>query len=302
MSSETIKAFASLLLRDCGRPLSGAVVAEWERSIGLPFPETYRQFLKRFNGGEFYPSFGYRFLVDFPGTEKLPFIAGGLGALVFFGLNESWQWRDLANIHEIHQGRIPEGTIPIADSGEDLVLLNCRRDDVVLWTRDAELYVGPDENQIPLAQSFLEFARGIQRVPRREWLYHVFSDEEPYVSIQLHELNGLKRWVADHGPLEALPNGGVELLEACCDGKDFEGVEWLLQQGVDSTGPLEADVKTPIQIADENGCGDMVVLLLEHGANPVHLFRDGHEPQQYILDFVKQWQAGERASRRLPLA
>jgi hypothetical protein len=300
MSDAAVDLFVSVQLRDCGPPVSRAAVSGLERSIGLELPEAYRQFLEFFNGGEFYPRFGYYFPVEFPGTEILPFLVGGIGSFLFFGLNEHWPWRDLAKLRQIHQGRVPEGTIPIADTGEDLVLLNCRRGDVVYWTRDAELSLDPEENQIPLAKSFLEFARSIQRAPRKQWLYQIFTDEEPFVSIQLHELDGLKKWVAENGPLGNLPDAGLGFLKACCDGEYFEGVVWLLHHGVDATGPLESGVKTPIQVADEAGCGDIVVLLLEQGVNPDHLFRDGHKPQRSILDFVKEWQAGERTSRRLP--
>ncbi len=279
--------------------MSRAAISSWERSFGLELPEAYRQFLEIYNGGKFYPSFGYHFPAEFPGTEKLPFLVGGICSLLFFGLTEHWEWRDLASIREVHLGRIPEGTIPIGDTGEDLVLLKCRCGDVVYWTRDAELSVDPDENQILLAKSFLEFARGIQRAPRTRWQYQIFTNEEPSVSIQLHELDGLKRWLAENGPLGNLADGGLGLLNACCDGEYFEGVEWLLHHGVDATGPLKSGVKAPIQLADEAGCGDIVVLFLEHGVNPNHLFRDGHKPQQYILDFVKEWQAGKRTSRRL---
>jgi hypothetical protein len=112
VSNEIAHIFVSVQLRDCGRPLSGAAVREWEHSIDIQFPDAYRQFLEVFNGGKFYPAFGYYFPVDFPGTENLPFIVGGIGTFKFFGLGESWPWRDLANIHEIHQGRIPRGRFP----------------------------------------------------------------------------------------------------------------------------------------------------------------------------------------------
>jgi hypothetical protein len=300
MTEEIVDVFHALQLRDCGRPLSTSVLADWERAIGCRLPGEYRRFLEVFNGGGFYPRFfGFVYPLHFTGTTKLP-PTEGVGIFTFLSLNEPWNWRDLQWIRDVQMGRIPEGSIPIANAATDLILLDCRRDgEITLWLHDCESDVAPEENRIPLAKSFLEFARGIQREPREAWLRRSTAVEEPFISIQLHELNGLKKWVAENGPLSDLPDRGQSLLrEACLPGADFEGADWLLREGVDPTGPLKAGVRTPIQLADRAGCGDMVVLLLEFGAKPEHLFRDQQEPHQYILDFVKQWQAGERISRR----
>lgn len=299
MTEEIVEIFHSLELRDCGRPLPMSVLAEWERALGYRLPGEYRQFLQFFNGGGFYPRFsGPVYPLNYSGSAEVP--CQRVGVFTFLSLNEPWNWRDLQWSRDIHTGRIPAGCIPIADTGNDLVLLDFRRDgEIALWLRDCEADAAPEENRFPLAKSFLEFARGIQRQPRDERSRHITAVEEPFVSIQLHELDALKSWVAEDGPLSDLPDRGQELLrEACLPGEDFDGAEWLLSEGVDPTGPLEAGVRTPIQLADRAGCGDIVVLLLEFGAKPEHLYRDQDEPQQYILDFVKQWQANERRSRR----
>jgi hypothetical protein len=96
-----------------------------------------------------------------------------------------------------------------------------------------------------------------------------------------------------------LADRGLELLREAARGMNFEGAEWLLNQGVDPTGPLKSGVKTPVQVADDFNCGDTLVLLLEHGASVDCLFRDGHKPRQYSLDFADQWKAGQRRSRRI---
>lgn len=81
-----------------------------------------------------------------------------------------------------------------------------------------------------------------------------FVPEQPFVSIQLHELDALKKLGAAHGPLSDLPDRGQKLLrEACWPGDDFDDAEWLLSESVDPTGPLEAGVGTPIQLADHAG-------------------------------------------------
>jgi hypothetical protein len=302
MPDEIVERFQTLELRDCGRPLSGSTIADWERTIGLRLPAEYRRFLEVFNGGYFYPRYyGFVFPVDFSNLPSpRPLWWDAIGVFTFFGLHEPWNWRDLEGCRATHEGRIAAGTIPIAEAANDLILLDCQHGgELVLWSRERELELDPEKNRFPLAKSFLEFACKIQRQPREEWLDNITASKEPFVSIQLHELDGLKAWVSQNGPLPTLPDAGVGLLRETADAKDFDGSEWLLCQGVSPTGPLKTGLKTPIQVADENNCGDIIVLLLEHGANPDHLFRDGHKPRQYSLDFLTQWQAGERRPRRI---
>jgi hypothetical protein len=202
MSEAIIDVFRSLKLRDCGRPLPASAIADWERSIGLQLPENYRRFLEVFNGGKFYPKFRYRFPIDM--SVHPSFWGNGIGGFTFYGLNEPWDWRDLEEIRDTHEGRIPAGTIPIADAPNDLVLLDCRRGgQIALWQRDHEGDTEPEDNRIPLADSFLEFAQGIQEAPPDclrqlpeelpdDW---VTAEEEPFISIQRHDLDGLKTWV-----------------------------------------------------------------------------------------------------------
>ncbi len=299
ISEAIVEVFRSLKIRDCGRPLPASVIADWERSIGLQLPANYRRFLEVFNGGDFY----LKSRIEFPINMSVhpSFWGQAIGGFTFYGLNEPWNWRDLEWSRDIHEGRIPAGTIPIADAASDLILLDCRRGgQVALWQRDNEGDTEPEDNRIPLADSFLEFAQGIQESPQDKWGMLYTAEEQPFISIQHHDLDGLKTWVAENGPLAALPDGGLSLLKEACSylGENFEATEWLLRQGVDPTGPREPGVKTPLQLADQAGCGDIMVLLLEHGANPDHLFHDNHKPQQYNVDFANQWQAGQRTSCR----
>jgi hypothetical protein len=275
-------------LRDCGLPLSEREIARWERTLPGPLPDDYRTFLKYFNGGDYYdPS--------------------SIGGFEFFSLNcADWaEWRDLQEQRETHEGRVPEGAIPIGQTGPlYLILIDFARNrELVRWERDAELTIDREENRIPLASSFLELARETTEVePLKERRRYTLAEKEPFISIEAHDLDGLKKWVAKKGPLEKLPDGGIELLRAACNDGDFHGAVWLLEQGLDPTGPIVKGEKTPIELADASGCGDIVVLLLEHGSDPKHLHRgrkSRFKPQPSILAFVEQWQAGLRTSNRI---
>jgi hypothetical protein len=299
MWSELLSTTLCRLIRDCGIPLSDAEISEWERSLCAPLPKDYIEFLRHFNGGSYYDPVQYPMKVRGFGEWDA---IDGIGAFNFYGLGQrQWaSWRDIGEQSDLHHGRTPEGTVPIGDdAGINLILLDLARgSELVLWQRDAEMEFDRERNRIPIARTFLEFAQGVELEPMEERRPYTIARDEPFISIEVHDLPGLKKWVAANGPLQRLPDAGAGLLRAACFDSDFEGARWLLEQGVDPTGPLLAGVETPIERADSASCGDLTVLLLEHGAVAEHLFREGREPQPYILAFVEQWKAGLRRSTR----
>lgn len=290
-------------LHDCGLRLSEQEVADWGRTLPGPLPEDYRAFLRHFNGGNQYDPSSPGYPMDFRGAANRAGFSE-IGAFNFYSLNcANWaDWRDLEEQRKTHEGRVPKGAVPIGDSGgENPILIDFARGrELVLWERDAEMDIDREENRIPIAPSFLELARGATEVePLKELRRYTLAEKEPFISIEAHDLDGLKKWLAKKGPLEKLPDGGVGLLRAACDNCDFEGAVWLLEQGVDPTGPIDKGEKSPIELADDSGCGDLVVLLLEHGADAKQLRRRKRKPQPRILAFVEQWQAGLRTSNRI---
>lgn len=300
MRGTIVDRFVALQLRDCGRRLTNKVMHGAEDSLGLTLPNDYRCFLEVFNGGRFYPRWhGTEFPLRFAGGNHLPAIFDGIGLFTFFSINEPLNWRDLMWNTRAHARRIREGSVPIGSSGNSLLLMDCAGSySIGLWTRDVEGTIGPEDNWIPLANSFSEFAAGIRILSPLERLEEVEADFEPYISIEAHDLQGLRDWVSDNGPLADMPDRGLELLKAACAAENFDGAQWLLSQGVDTTDAVMKSEKAPIEFADEAGCGDIVVLLLEYGANTDDLYRDSRNPQELIVAFVSQWQAGQRKSRR----
>lgn len=287
-------------LHDCGLPLFEDQVVAWEHTLPGRLPEDYRRFLMCFNGGCYYDPISYSM-----GGRGVAGRAAftSIGGFNFFGLNcDGWaEWRDLQLQWEDHDSRIPECTLPIGDNGgDDLILIDFRNDcELVLWERDAEEAVDREQNRILIAPTFLDFARGVAIDDVTERRRSGLAETEPELSIEAHDLDSLKKWVATNGPLQELPDRGAGLLTAACANSDWSGVAWFLSEGANPTGSLAEDADTPIEAAESAGCGDIVVLLLEHGADPAHLYRGNREPQPYIVAFAEQWKAGRRTSNRI---
>ena len=142
-------------LRDPGVPLQESDVAAFEREIDSTLPTDYREFLLRRNGGRF----------DRPVLFPLPTeeYSDRTGLFNVYGLLRpaNANHNDLRHNLEVHSGRIPRGTLPIADDGDNLLLLDLegdRRGKLYLWIRDDEMMKDVEDNRIPAAASFTEMA------------------------------------------------------------------------------------------------------------------------------------------------
>lgn len=123
-----------------------------ENIVGKEFPDQYREFLLKYNGGHPAPDiFRYK---NEDGDQELAAIAYFLA--VYDGKDEN-----LLDYFETYEDRIPSQLIPIARGpGGDLVLLGLEssyRGKIYYWIQDLE----PDEpdfsNIFPVAGSFNEF-------------------------------------------------------------------------------------------------------------------------------------------------
>jgi hypothetical protein len=142
-------------LRGPGALLQESDVAAFERELGSSLPADYREFLLRRNGGRFDPPVSFPLPTQEYSDELVLFNVYGL--LEPPDANDN----DLRQVLEVHSGRIPRGTLPIADDGDNLLLLDLegdRRGKLYLWIRDDEMAKGPEENRIPAASSFAEMA------------------------------------------------------------------------------------------------------------------------------------------------
>jgi SMI1-KNR4 cell-wall len=143
-----------------GPPLTEEDVIEVERTIGVPLPSDYREFLRTYNGGRPEPC-------DFPieGLANSPF-----GEIqTFFGIHDPIESCNLDWNVEMFTGRLPENFLPIAcDSGGDLICYSLFGDDagaVVFWDYHHEPPEPSYENVYAIANSFPAFLESIRDEP-----------------------------------------------------------------------------------------------------------------------------------------
>jgi hypothetical protein len=142
-------------LTRCGDPLGEADVVAFERELGVRLPAEYRDFLLLRNGGRFEPFLAF----PLPTEEYSDYF----GLWNVYGLLRASTdpTTDLRVTLEVHEGRIPRHTLPIADDGDNELLLDLgveRNGALFLWIRDDEMVKDVEDNRIPAAGSFLEMA------------------------------------------------------------------------------------------------------------------------------------------------
>lgn len=279
-------------LREFGLPLQERDVAEFEGKIGQRLPADYRSFLMEYNGGRC--SFGAA--VGFPlfETEYLDLLSG----LEFFGLKypESRQWQTLIRVDEEHVGRLPAGAVPIGEScQEDLILIDYANDgSIVVWEREKELEKSPEENRLFVADSFSAFVDGIIR----EYVEYSDNLEEPFVYIEAHDEDGLREWLNQNASSLPDPWTQHEIMRFACSHDDLLGAALLLAWGFPASGTGDPDMDTPIELAARHHEADLVILLLEFGADETDLYKNNQRPIELIEEFIKEWKAGLRSVRR----
>jgi len=119
-------------------PIDPAAIPRAEREIGAPFPEEYKRFLLKYNGGRPQPA---DFLIHWGGQDWADQYPVGV-VDVFLGFRSGEQ-TDFFHRLEVYRERIPADTIPIADDpGGSLLLLGVRGSNtgrVFFWAHDYEV-------------------------------------------------------------------------------------------------------------------------------------------------------------------
>jgi len=131
-----------------------------EKTLGVKLPPIYRDFLACQNGGSFSVTVNY-FHGNFPFNDESSDTDVSVKEFYSIGCPTGLEWRDVVSVAALHRHRIPEHTIPIAGTGEDLILLNVISDEIFYWERDLELVVSKETNCRRIACSLREFFAGL---------------------------------------------------------------------------------------------------------------------------------------------
>ncbi|CAN5129342.1 hypothetical protein BH10PSE6_BH10PSE6_20890 [soil metagenome] len=141
---------------DVGPPLTDLRIGVLERKLGVTFPERYRSFLLRFNGGSPKPD-------CFPihGFDENP-----VGAIhYFFGIDGPVLSNHIDWNYRTFRGRIPRELLPIAgDESGNLICLFFKgeaKGAVYFWDHDEEHSPPTYENVYLIAKTFDSFLDSI---------------------------------------------------------------------------------------------------------------------------------------------
>lgn len=146
-----------------GRPLSYEKLKQFEVETGATLPESYREFLIQYNGGQ--PSPDAFPIQDMPLNEY-----GIIQALL--GIETGHEWNDLRSDYNDLRGRMPATFVPIAytPSG-DFLCLDIQADGtapVVFWDWYAQHHPPTYANVYGVAPSFEDFLDSLFLAPESQ--------------------------------------------------------------------------------------------------------------------------------------
>lgn len=248
-------------LHDRGPMLTEAEVAAFEHELAFPLPADYREFLLLCNGGRYYEYVA----CPLPTREY----SHELRLVRLFQLlptsDPDQNLRGLRRKLHMHEGRIPDDTLPIADSGADMLLIALEgqsRGALGLWVRDYELTRERADNFIPVAPSFTALASACATRP----YYSELETEEPFIAAERFDLDGLRRCLDAGLNPDARNEEDMTLLVVACRELNYDAAELLLSRGADPNLPDLRWGYPPLHYAKGDGARDLVNLLLRYGA------------------------------------
>jgi hypothetical protein len=250
--------------KNSGKKLTDELLHSVEARLNIVLPQEYREFLLKHNGGRPRPDVfklpdGRELSVDefLPFDEELmrkygcPDIESELDSL-----------RHLEGMPALHFSSMPDDFLPIAHTGDDLVLLSLSRtgsSKILLWDRVEE---GFDPGNVQtIADSFPDFLEGFTYDPENlPW-------EELIVN---QDLDGFRRWLGTVNMKKARHPCGTSLLSQCMGTAIDEGV---------------------LEMVD--------ILVQEHGADPARGFLDALSAGQ--VEIAEALLARKARFRRKPI-
>jgi ankyrin repeat protein len=249
-------------------PLTPESIEELEIALGVRLPKEYADFLLQFNGGYFHrPVMFYlpnpTMWVDEPSVDSFN---GDPGDMRHGG--------SLRRYASLLQGRIPENSLPIAESGGDVVLLTLTDSapefgKVWFWDEAGEV---EGNNVHWVADSFAEFLSMLQ--------YDIKNDDEEeretipiFQAIERGNRRAVEQFLAEGGAAESRNAAGQTLLMAAAIYSWPKIVRLLLEKAADPNARDEHG-KTPLHHAATHSL-DSTKLLLAAGADVKARDREG---------------------------
>ena len=242
------------VLQDSYDPIDEATLAAVEARLDVRFPDDYRQFLLRTNGGEF------PFTVST--TDDL---ADPKGAdLDYFHCVAKGQSSDIEEEFSLVKDRMPPGHAPIAGNGSgDMILIMATGPDagaICTWDHERDETVGIRV----VARSFREFYDSLQydEIVQGSWRQTV----PEFAAVERGDLGAICQSLDAGFDIESQNGDGATLLGVAASNRQAHIVRELLSRGAD-VAARDKSQQTPLHLASWGHSLDGARLLLDAGAD-----------------------------------
>lgn len=148
-----------LTFTQTNEPVSIGAVTNAETILGVTFPNSYREFLLKHNGG-----------LSKEGIFSIPNY--GQSSIIFLGIGTGEEFSDLVLNYQAYKKRLPENVIPIGfDPGGNLICLVSIRDDwsIYFWDHETENTLADISKMFRIADNFSEFIDSLQEEDNETW-------------------------------------------------------------------------------------------------------------------------------------
>lgn len=242
------------VLQDSYAPIDDAKLAAAEARMGVRFPEDYRQFLLRTNGGEF----PFEVCNADDGCDPRY-----ICVREFYGV-ASGEYYDIEYWHRLSKPYLPPGYIPIAadSGGDDILIVTTGADVGAICARDHEV-VEP-ENMRVVARSFAEFYDSLlfDQIIRGTWQETI----PQFAAAERGDLDRLVELLDGGFDIETRNANGSTLLGVAAWNRQAHVVRELLSRDAD-VDARNMSQQTPLHLAAQGHSIDGARLLLDAGAD-----------------------------------
>lgn len=270
-------------LQDCWDPISEEQLSALEDVLQADLPVDYRQFLLRFNAGQWSHVVKGRYR-DSQSADD------GVGITANQGIisDERFMANDIAHWTEVYSGRIPETFVTIMDAGGDPVCMDLGEEDygkIYYWDRSHEGM--PRKRARLLGESFREFVLSL----KPETDLRMGKERLPaFQAVERGDRQAVLDYLTDRGKPDLRNARGWTLLMCAARNSWPKIVDILLRAGADPNA-RDVDGWCPLHHAVWIGSLDSVKHLLaaeadtsyrdSQGRNLARMAKDEHHYRLY---------------------
>jgi hypothetical protein len=259
-------------LQDCWDPIADDQFAKLEADLGVRYPRPYRDFLLRFNAGDWSHRVSFRVRQPSLWVNQIHPV-NNLGIIPDEGLD----YADIRRTVRAFQGRMPEGFVPIMSDGSNPICMATdekHNGKIYLWDRDNE---GVEEDLVYLvADNFTEFVSSLEPDSELER----FDEEIPaFQAAERGDRHAITEYLIGRGLCDIRNAKGWTLMMCAAHNSWPRVVDILARAGADPNA-VDDEGWTPLHHAVWGQSLDSVKHLLLAGADTSYRDSEGRNLAQ----------------------